>query len=372
MGKQNIVIIGGGSAGVAAAKTLSKALDPSKYQVIVINPLPYRIWLIATLRLAVTQDEALKNDIFLPYDKVFVNGNGKFVQGKVASFTHSKEGGIVTLESGEKIDYHILLLSQGATWNGPPAFPSTEDGVKDHLNNFHSKVSKAQDIVLVGGGAVGMELAGEIKDVWPEKKVTIVHGDKLLLNPSYPDKFRRAAADSLTARGINLVLDEFINDPETREVQGITTASGKELKGADLITQIQTRGPRPNTTFVSEALGESSLTSLGLIRVRPTLQLADYDNIFAAGDAIDWKEQKQSAKASLHGDLVAKNIVALLSQKPLKPYKGMFEMICLTNGKDSGIAYFDVLWGITLGAWFARMVKSRSLLVSLYKGSQGY
>ncbi|KAG6844175.1 hypothetical protein H0H87_009145 [Tephrocybe sp. NHM501043] len=388
MGKQNIVIVGGGGAGVNAAKALSKTLDASKYQLILINPLPYRIWLIATLRLAVTQDEALKSDIFLPYDKVFVNGNGKFVQGKVASFEASKEGGSVTLESGEKIDYHILVLSQGATWNGPPAFPSTESGVNEHLTSIHSKLVKAKDIVLVGGGAVGIELAGEIKDQWPEKKVTIVHGDKLLLNPSYPDKVRRSAAASVTARGIKLVLDEYINEPETKEVQGITTASGTELKGADLV--IQTRGPRPNTAIVSAALGDASLSSLGLIKVRPTLQLVEHNNIFAAGDVIDWKEQKQSAKSSVHGLLVAANIQALLNNKTLKPYKGSTEMIVITNGKvsphsfrrrkmwiltpskNSGLAYFDVLWGITLGAWFARLVKSKGLLVPLFKGEQGY
>ncbi|KAG5353578.1 Apoptosis-inducing factor 2 [Termitomyces sp. T112] len=370
MAKRNIVIVGGGSAGVNTARALSKTLDSTKYELILINPLPYRIWLVATLRLAVTQDEALKNDIFLPYDKVFINGHGKFVQGKVVSFEQSKEGGSVTLESGEKIDYHILLLSQGSNWNGPPDFPHTDTGVQEHISSLHSKLANARHIVLAGGGAVGIELAGEIKDQWPDKKVTIVHGDKLLLNSAYPDKVRKAAAASLTVRGVELVLDHFINEAETKEVQGITTASGKELQTADLV--VQTRGPRPNTAFVSDALGESALSTLGLIKIRPTFQLADHDNIFAAGDVIDWKEQKQAAKSSGHGKLVAGNIQAFLDKTPLKSYKGAFEMIVITNGKNSGLAYFDVLWGITLGGWFARLVKSRSLLVPIFKGEQGY
>lgn len=105
MSKLNVVIVGGGAAGVNAAKVLSRTLDSSKYQLILINPLPYRIWLIATLRYVVTQDEALKKDIFLPYDKIFSNGKGKFVQGCVSSFEASTEGGSVVLESGEKIEY---------------------------------------------------------------------------------------------------------------------------------------------------------------------------------------------------------------------------------------------------------------------------
>ncbi|KAF8075300.1 FAD/NAD(P)-binding domain-containing protein [Lyophyllum atratum] len=367
---KNIVIVGGGSAGVNAAKALSRTLDSSKYQLILINPLPYRIWLISTLRVIVTKDDALTKDTMLPYDKVFVNGKGKFIEGVVTSFESTKDGGSVTLESGEKIDYHVLLLAQGASWTGPPAFPRTDSGVKEHVNTLHDQLAKAKDIVLVGGGAVGIELAGEIKDQWPDKKVTIVHGDKLLLNPAYPDKARKAAATSVLVRGIELVLDDFVDHAETGVVQGISTRSGKQLKTADLV--VQTRGPRPNTEFVSQSLGAASLSAQNLIRIRPTLQLAEHDNIFAAGDVIDWKEQKQAAKAGGHGVLVAANIQAFLNEGTMKPYKGAMEMIVITNGKSSGIGYLDMLWGITLGAWFARLTKSKALLIPMYKGEQGF
>jgi apoptosis-inducing factor 2 len=104
MSKQNIVIVGGGSTGVNAVKVLSRSLDASKYNLILINPLPYRIWLIGTLRVVVSSEEQLQKDVMLPYDKIFVNGNGKFVEGVVKSFEANKEGGgSVTLESGEKI-----------------------------------------------------------------------------------------------------------------------------------------------------------------------------------------------------------------------------------------------------------------------------
>jgi NADH dehydrogenase FAD-containing subunit len=105
MSKQNIVIVGGGSAGVNAARTLSRSLDKSKYNLILINPLPYRIWLVATLRICVSPHDELQKDVMLPYDKLFANGNGKFVEGVVKSFEANKEGGgSVTLESGEKIE----------------------------------------------------------------------------------------------------------------------------------------------------------------------------------------------------------------------------------------------------------------------------
>lgn len=99
--------------------------------------------------------------------------------------------------------------------------------------------------------------------------------------------------------------------------------------------QVQTRGPSPNTGFVSDSIGAASLSDRDLIRVRPTLQLQDYSHIFAGGDVIEWKEQKQAAKASPHGVLIAGNIMALLNGGKLKDYKGAMEMIVATNGKVS-------------------------------------
>lgn len=103
--KHNIVIVGGGSAGVNAVKTISKSLNYSKYNLILINPLPYRIWLVSALRVIVSQQDALEKESFLPYDRIFENGKGTFVEGVVAAIHPSKEGGgSVTLASGKPIE----------------------------------------------------------------------------------------------------------------------------------------------------------------------------------------------------------------------------------------------------------------------------
>ena len=75
------------------------------------------------------------------------------------------------------------------------------------------------------------------------------------------------------------------------------------------------------------------LNSRKFVRVRPTLQLQEYTDIFALGDIIDWKEQKQVAKAWGHAGIVAANVDAHLSGRKLKDYKGSPEMILITNGK---------------------------------------
>ena len=74
------------------------------------------------------------------------------------------------------------------------------------------------------------EIAGELKDAFPNKKVTLIHNGKLLLNPTYPDKFRNAAARTALSRGIQLILEDSVTDiPDDGIVSGIRTAKGVSI-----------------------------------------------------------------------------------------------------------------------------------------------
>lgn len=77
-------------------------------------------------------------------------------------------------------------------------------------------------------------MAGEIKDIWPDKPVTLVHSGKNVLNDAYPDKFRNALAASTKARGVDIILEDFIDDIPTGPITSVTTRSGKKLD-ADLL-----------------------------------------------------------------------------------------------------------------------------------------
>lgn len=56
--------------------------------------------------------------------------------------------------------------------------------------------------------------------------------------------------------------------------------------------------------------------------------------MFAAGDIIDWPEEKQFGKTIDQAPVVAENMISYLANKPLKKkYTGAPEAIFLTNGK---------------------------------------
>jgi NADH dehydrogenase FAD-containing subunit len=78
------------------------------------------------------------------------------------------------------------------------------------------------------------------------------------------------------------------------------------------------------------------LTDSRNVKVLPTLQLPSQPSIFAMGDIIDWKEQKQAFKSYSHGSIIASNILSLLNgPETLKKYKTGPEMMIVTNGKVS-------------------------------------
>ena len=70
------------------------------------------------------------------------------------------------------------------------------------------------------------------------------------------------------------------------------------------------------------------------VKILPTLQLPSYPDIFAAGDIIDYTEQKQAGKYAGHSDIIVANLLSLMAGAPtVKEYKGTFEGIIITNGK---------------------------------------
>ncbi|KZO99537.1 FAD/NAD-P-binding domain-containing protein [Calocera viscosa TUFC12733] len=370
-GLPNIVVLGAGGAGAKVVNALSKTLNPAAYNLVLVDARPYYVHWPAMIRMVVTSAGKLEDTALIPLDKNFVNGNGTLVVGKATSIVPSKDGsgGEVILASGEKLPYAILVLATGSVYEGPLLLPETKEETVRWANEWRDRFDKSHSVVLVGGGAIGVEMAGEIKDSWPNKKVTIVQGDTSLLNATYPARFRSGVVRGLEKRGVEFVFDDYIDALPAPGSASVTTRKGKVLQ-ADLV--VPTRGGRPNTEIIKLSL-PGAVDANGRVKVTRTLQLPGYTTIFAAGDITDILEQKQVAKYPAQATLIASNITSLLAgQSPAKEYKKQPEMILLTNGTGGGAAYVGMLWGIILGDWFARMMKSKELLVGMVRGSLGY
>ncbi|KAG6857499.1 hypothetical protein H0H87_002124 [Tephrocybe sp. NHM501043] len=366
---KTVVVVGGGGAGAPTARQLSAVLDPFKHKLILITSRPHFTHLIGCIRAAVTPAGRFDEQVVMPYDQLLVNGNGIIMVAEVKAIaSHGGTGGSVTLADGKVIHWDVLVLAPGSRWEGPIAVPTTKEETKLWFAQWQAKFRQAHDILIVGGGAVGIEFAGEIKDLDPNKKVTIVHSNERLLKKAYPDKFRDDIQQRLLARGVTLILGDVV--PESALTSSrVVTRNGITLT-PDLI--VPCRGPHPNTRLLTDALGAKTLTPAGHARIARTFQLVDHPRIFACGDIADLAEQRQIAKYEGHATIVAKNTLSLLNGQPAREeYKGVPEVIVLTNGKHGGAAYFGVLWGLTFGDRFTAKFKSRKLLVPMLRGNLG-
>jgi apoptosis-inducing factor 2 len=47
--------------------------------------------------------------------------------------------------------------------------------IRAHYQSMHQQIAEAEKILIVGGGPLGVELAGEVKRAYPDKTVSICH-----------------------------------------------------------------------------------------------------------------------------------------------------------------------------------------------------
>ncbi|CAE6470711.1 unnamed protein product, partial [Rhizoctonia solani] len=207
----------------------------------------------------------------------------------------------------------------------------------------------AEHILIVGGGAVGLEYAGEIQHYYPGKKLVIIHGGSELMNKTYPRKFRRSLLDALTKKGAQVILGDKISPDVLPQDGYVTTQAGKRIR-ADLV--IPAAGGRPNTAVVN-TLDSNAVTKTGTVLVTPELRVklsSGAQNVWAIGDIIEWQEQKMVFKASTgHAPTVAKNILASIQGGKEAQYEGKPEMIFVTLGPKGGRGLAPFFGGVVLG-----------------------
>ena len=157
--KKQVVVVGGGASGADLARALSQQLDSAKNEITLISAHPFFLWYIATLRMLVTNEGSLEDQVLIPYDKLFAEGRGTFKQGIVTGIVTekgSKAGGSVVLQNGESVKYDVLVLAPGSKWESFLDFPFDREKVRQHIKEWRQTFGSAKKVVIGGGGAVGI------------------------------------------------------------------------------------------------------------------------------------------------------------------------------------------------------------------------
>ncbi|MEA2088230.1 MAG: FAD-dependent oxidoreductase [Patescibacteria group bacterium] len=283
MKKTDILIIGGGPAGLIAGVTARKNNPDKKITLIredkkcvVPCGLPYIFNRLEAVEKNMMPDKAYKaNKIDLVIDKA------------VKIETDNKK---VILKSNKKINYDKLVLAVGSSPAIIPIKGAELKGVyqikKDikYLENLRKKIIKAKNIVIIGGGFIGAELAEELSAM-EEKNISIVEIlDHCLIAP-FDEEFAIAGEEKIKEKGVNLYLKTAVEEIMGGDkVEAVKLSNGEEIS-ADLV--IMSVGARPNIELAKNA--EIEVVEKGGILVDEFMRTNTPD-VFAVGDCAETRD----------------------------------------------------------------------------------
>ncbi len=218
----------------------------------------------------------------------------------------------------ESLDYDKLVLATGAKAFRPP-FPGTDLERVFTISDLHDAerlkslmtAGKVGRAVVIGGGAIGLEITEALTDLWGIETTLIEMEDQLL--PTLLGKcIARAVATELRAHEVELLLSERVMAiTKDKKSPALRVQTSRDTLDADIV--VIAAGVRPNSELAKSAgiaVGQS-----GGILVDRRLRTND-PNIYAGGDCIETRnlvsgENMLMALGSLanrQGRIIATNI----------------------------------------------------------------
>jgi len=282
MENTNVLVIGGSASGIVAA-TVGKLFHPDKdfllvrkeNKVLVPCGIPYVFGSLES------------SDQNLVADTVLTNAGVKVKIDEVVSI--DQESKVCTTADGTEIGFEKLMLALGSTPHIPKWLKGTDlDNVftipkdKEYLDGVIAELSKHNNVVVIGGGFIGVEVGDELNKVG--KHVTIVEVLPHVLEAAFDEELAIQAEDLVKSRGVHVRtgdgVKEIIGD---KKVAGVLLNSGEKLE-ADAV--ILAMGYRPNTVLAEKS--GIKLNEMGFIRVNEYMRTENPD-ILAVGDCAEKK-----------------------------------------------------------------------------------
>jgi NADH:quinone reductase (non-electrogenic) len=357
-GGPRVVIAGAGLGGVAAARRLARApvevtvVDRENYQT--FSPLLYEV------ANCILDAEQVGHSVRALLRRC---PNAHFRLGEATGTDwESKE---LLLASGERLRFDYLVLATGL----PPTFHGIDGAseyafplktMEDALRLRHRTLLRLEqaaarpslvgeghlDIVLVGGGPTGVELAGALAEVYlhafkrdyPEididraRIVLLEMSDGLL--PAFHPRLRQYAQDFLEAHRVEVRLRSRI---ERVTPNSVIVADGEELRAG---TIIWAAGLGPGQ--VSARLGLPHGPD-GRVPVKRDLRLQGRDDTFVIGDLASLPRRHgglhpQLAQFALQGGRhAARQIQRLLQGQPTRPFRYLDKGMVASIGRPAGV-----------------------------------
>lgn len=242
-----------------------------------------------------------------------------YIHGRVDKLFENRAEYSLVDESNAKsessaIDFGYVVMATGRdrSWpTTPKAY--TMNYYKKEMEKAKSLFVSHKIITVIGAGAVGIEVAGDIKATFPSTTVKLVHP-----HPSFPPEplkqdFKNMIHDSLLRGGVEIIEN---------------TRIARELDNGDLLTtdgdtiessyNFWCNYHRNNCEILDQVLHEKYVTEKHDVTVNNYLQLSlpstggVVPHFFVLGDLVDLPIVKSAGWAMYMGRQVANNIMSLI------------------------------------------------------------
>lgn len=345
-----IVIIGGGISGYAAVKRLEKKIGLE--QVLLVEPREYVEVPFASLR-GLVDPSGIGRKMRRPWSEVAP-------VKRIAAAAQEVRGDEIFLSTGERISFAQAIIAVGARWRAANFIQGAgRERIAEReaeCDREHDRLKAASSILIIGGGPVGVELAGEVAESFPEKRISLVQGEKALL-PALSAGAGRKAMRVLQELGVRVILDTLLEDRNGSYYDG----AGEEY-AADIVYPAMGVGANPLP--IDDG---SALDGRGRIMVDENLRVSGRENLFAVGDANDVPEIKLGATAKIQAAKAADNVISLRrGRSRLKRYRPSKPMGFVTLGRHAGIAKLPCIRFDPL-----IIIKQRDLFIRWFLGKRG-
>lgn len=358
----DILIIGGSYGGASSLKLVTDLIKEqnleTKIKITLIEPKQGFLNLIATPCTLVNLDFAKTQYYNFTDIKGFgihkvVDGDGKshiyesdqnsnleiiHIQGKVTNLSEN-EGSykLNNLDEITKLNFLSVILASGRDRNYPiTPIGRTKNEFLDEMKLFYDKISNEniKTISIIGGGAVGIEFAGEIKHYLKDKNVNLIHPYK-----SFPpednlsQEFKDLTYKSLVDAGINVIITRIskeLNNGNLITIQGETIESDFNYWSTS---------KKNNVNILDQSLNSFILPN-SCLKVNNHLQLSDGErtltNFYCVGDIVDINVLKTAGWAIFMAGIASKNVVKTIfkqdSYEKLPPSEEMKSGMLLVAG----------------------------------------
>jgi len=275
--KTDVLIIGGGPAGIVTAVTAKQNYPEKKIVVVrkeqrVVVPcgIPY---IFGTLR------DVEKN--LIP-DSVLTSKGIEILVDEIVDVDTEKK--IAKSKEHGNIEFEKLIFATGSKPIKPPIKGIDGNNVffvkKDpqYLQELLKRVDESEGIVIIGGGFIGVEFADELRKLG--KKVSIVEMLPHVLSASFDDDFCALAEEELRRTGVEIYTNSKVVEIKENRV---ILSSGKEIPGDIVIVSV---GARPNTDL-AEKIG-LKVSKNGI--VVDEYMRTSHPDIFAVGDCAEKRD----------------------------------------------------------------------------------